>query len=419
MGIQDTRLFKWLQREVFSLTDDRTIMVENALRRGADDKKSSKLDFEAKNMAAKTLKDWKDAISQATDPEEPNREALELLYENLMLDNHLASTIETRILFCQRSAFKFIGEDDKENPDISKLFERPWFNDLIWKVLMSQFKGTTLLEIFELNAEGELGCITEIPQAHFNTVKGLILKSPGDTTGWDYREGAFAQNYLQIGRNDDLGLLAQIATIVLAKKLGMGSFLDYVDKFGVPPIFITTDREDDNRLKELWTAASKFKSNNFMVGRGQEKFEVGNVGGPGVAPHQALIELCNSEISKRILGGSGLTDEKSFVGAAEIQFRLARDRFEADKLLFKYIFNAHVKPMLINLSPVYAPLANHRFDWDNTESLTQIQIIDTIQKFGSLYDIDPEYITKVTGIPITGIKQNIPTLPPGGGDAGK
>jgi hypothetical protein len=220
--------------------------------------------------------------------------------------------------------------------------------------------------------------------------------------------------FLQVGRDNELGMLAQLAPIVLAKKMGLGAFLDYIDKFGVPSIFVTTDREDNNRLKELVTAAANFKRNNFMVGRGNEKFEVQDGGSTGVAPHQALIELCNSEISKRILGGSGLTDEKSFVGAADIQFRLAKDRFEADKLLFKYIFNAKIKPILINLSPVYAPLATHNFEWDNTESLTQMQIIDTITKFSSQYEIDPEYITKITGIPIIGIKENPTPLPAGG-----
>ena len=396
------------ERWVLSRMDDRKVLVEAAMRRGTD-RPSKMLNYEAETPAAKTLKEWKNAVTAATDPEMPDRSQLAELYANLMLDNHLASVIETRIMFSQRSAFKFIGENDKENPDISKLFERPWFGDLIKIVLMSQFEGTKLIEFFEVTPEGELALIDEIPQTHFNPQLGIIQKNEGDTTGWNYRDGAFTNQYLQVGRDNELGLLARMAPIVLAKKLGLGAMQDYVDKFGVPPIFVTTDREDDNRLKELFAAAGNFKKNHFMVGRGQEKFEIGNIGGQGVAPHEKLIDLCNTEISKRILGGSGVVDEKAFVGAAEIQFRLAKDRFETDKLLFKYIFNAHIRPILINLSPVYKDLANYNFEWDNTESLSQKEIIDTIEKFGSLYDIDPEYITKVTGIPILGIKEN-PTI---------
>lgn len=402
-----------IKREVISRTDDKTIIVEAALRRGTDSP-SKMLEYEAVDMKAKTLKDWKDAISQATDPDEPNRSALADLYFNLMLDDDLASVIETRIGFVQSNAFKFIDEKGAENTDISKLFERPWFNQLIFQVLFSQFQGVTLLEFFELTEEGEVAEVTEIPQPHFNAQKGIILKGEGDSTGWSYKEGIYKDQYVQVGRSGSLGTLAHVAPIVLAKKLGMGALLDYVDKFGVPPLFITTDREDDNRIRELFNAAANFKRNHFMVGRGQEKFEIGNIGGQGTAPHQTLIDICNNRISKRILGGSGISDEKSFVGSAKIQYDLAKIRFESDKLFFKYTFNAFIKPILISLSPVYAPLANFNLEWDNTESLTQKEIIQAIIDMGALYDIDPEYITKVTGIPILGIKENPVALPGGG-----
>lgn len=418
MGILNNA-WERLQREVLKRTDDKVILVEAEIRRGTDSP-SKMIEYEATQMAAKSLKDWKDAITLASDPKEPNWQQLADLYENLLLDNHLASIIDSRILFTQRSKFKLVDESGKENPDISWLFERPWFRDLIKLVIMSQFKGRTLIEFFETNEAGELSEITEIPQEHFNSVKGVILKNPSDTNGWSYRDGVYATQYLQIGKNDDLGMLAQMAPIVLAKKLGFGALLDYIDKFGVPPIFVTTDREDTTRMAELFTAMQNFKRNHFAIGRGNEKFEVGNIGGTGVAPHESTLKFCNDEMSKRVLGGSGITDEKSFVGSANIQFNLAKDRFEADKTMFEYVLNMLVKPILLNLSPVYAPLATHYFEWDNTESLTQMQIIDTIQKFGSLYDIDPQYITKVTGIPIIGIKDNVqPTPPAGGGDTKK
>jgi hypothetical protein len=413
------KAWNYIQREVLKRIDDRAILVESAIRRGTDSP-SKTLEYEAVELTAKTIKDLKTAIALATDPKEPDFQPLASLYSNLLLDQHLSSIIDTRVLYSQRSKFKMVDEKDKENTEISWLLERPWMRDLIRMVITHQFEGTKLLEFFDLTPEGELKQITEIPRGHFNTRKGIITKTSGATTGWSYREGPFAQQYVQIGKDDELGMLSQMAIVILAKKLGFGAFLDYIDKFGVPPIFVTTDREDDTRLKELFNAASNFKRNHFMVGKGQEKFEIGNIGGTGVAPHEKLIQICNDELSKRVLGGAGLTDQKAFVGSADIQFTLAKDRFEADKTLFEYVFNMQIKPVLVNLSPVYAPLANHYFKWDNTESLTQLQIIDTIQKFGSLYDIDPEYITQVTGIPILGIKQNAPIAPnPSGGGDGK
>jgi len=398
--------------------DFRKVFVEAALRRGDDNNRiSGRLQYSAKNLRSQTLKVWKNAVAAASDPENPDYSLLAELYYNLLLDNHLSSVIDTLILFVQRSAFKMVSDSGEENKDVSKLFERPWFFDLMRKYLFSKFQGRTLLEIYDLNEDGELMGVEEIPQTHFNPLKGIIIEKPGDTKGWNYKEGAFADQYVQIGKDYDLGMLEMLAPIILAKKLAMGSYQDYIEKYGVPPLFITTDREDKGRLDELFEAASNFKSNQFMIGRGQEKFEIGkDMGGGGTAPFATLINIVNDEISKKILGGAGITDEKAFVGSAEIQFRLTKDRYESLKLSFKYFFNSEIRPKLIKLSPIYAPLANHSFEWDNTESLNQKEIIEAISKLGNVFEFDAEEVATILGLPIIGTKTFAPVS---GGDTGK
>ena len=382
---------------------DTRVRVEAASRQkgfGNNSYYSNAISKTIKMLQAKNLQNWVDAVALATDPDNPDCSLLQNLYENLMLDNHLASVIESRILFAQRSPFKLVDKSGKEDLEASKLLERPWFEELIYKALFSKQQGTTLLELYELTPDGELDQIIEIPKSHFNPYKGIILKEIGDTKGWDYKTSVFANYYVQIGKNDDLGMLERLAPIVLAKKLGVGSWLDFIEKYGVPPLFITTDREDKPRLDELFDAAQNFKSNNFMVGRGQEKFEIGKIQVSGTAPFDSLIERANNEMSKRVLGGSGLVDEKAFVGSAEIQFRLAKDRFESDKLFFKYFFNKHIKPRLVILSPVYAAFENLTFEWDNTENLTQKETIDAVAKLGNLFEMDSEKLATITGLPI-------------------
>lgn len=406
------KLYSKIENLVLRNAPFQKVLVEAALRRG-DDRVSGKLDFTARTLKAQSLKEWKAAVSAATDPDNPDYSLLAELYYNLLLDNHLSSVIDTLVLFVQRSARKMVDAAGVENKEITQLLERPWFYDLIRYAIFSGFQGRTLIEMYELTEGGELAEITEIPQTHFNPKKGIIQKAQGDATGWPYKEGAFADYYVQIGRDYDLGKLEMLAPIVLAKKLALGSYLDYIEKFGVPPIFITTDREDQGRLDQLYEAASNFKSNMFVILRGEEKFEVGkDSGGGGTAPFETLIKIVNDEISKNLLGGSGITDEKSFVGSAEIQFSLTKDRYESLKMFFKYFFNSEIKPRLIKLSPVYAPFANYTFEWDNTESLGQKDIIDIISKIGNLFEIDPEYVTSLTGIPILGTKI---IAPQGGG----
>lgn len=403
-------LLNTIQDFVIKNAPNSKILIEAANRRGVPANSSSLLELletAAQNVSAQNMKKYKDAIAMATNPEDPNRQGIHELYKNLMLDNHLASVIDSRILYSQRSAYKMIDANGEENKDITNLLERQWFHDLMYKVLFHQFQGTTLLEMYHLDANGELLEIDEIPQTHFNPRKGIITEQVGGGgKAWNYREGVFAPYYVQIGKDNFLGMLEQLAPIVLAKKLGMGSWLDYIEKYGVPPLFITTDREDDKRLEELFNAASQFKSNQFMIGRGQEKFEVGQIGGAGTAPFDTLITRADDQMSKRVLGGAGLTDEKAFVGSAEIQFNLAKDRFESDKKLFRNIFNNIIKPKLIGLSPVYAPLANYTFAWDDTENMSKKDIIEAAAKLGSVFEIDPEWFYEQTGIPILGTKAN-------------
>ena len=368
---------------------------------------SRMLNYETETMQAQTLNEWKMAIMMATDPENPDFTYLEKLFRNLLLDNHLASVIDSRILFCQRSPFKIVNEKGEENKDITWLLERTWFEDYIRLVLMSKFQGRTLIELFNVNPETqELSSVDEIPMSFFNPAKGIITKSPGDQTGWKYKDGVYQPYYIQVGKDSDLGMLADMAPIVLAKKLGIGSMLDYIEKYGVPALFITTDREDDTRLKELFDAASNFKSNGFMVGRGQEKFEIGKSETGNAESFIKVSQFCNDEMSKRILGGSGLTDEKSFVGSSEIQFRLAKDRFESDKLFTENNINQELFPRLQQLSPVYSVLKGHYFQWDNTETKTVEEIAELINTLATNFELDPEEVALKTGFKILRQKSN-------------
>ena len=375
---------------------------------------SGLMNHSATMMRVEDLNSWKLAIMLATDPDNQDKQNLRALYDNMKLDNHLGSVLETRIAKTQQSPFKLSHKTSKErNEDAETLFKTLWFQEFIKLVLESKFEGTKLIELFQTDEEGKLSEITEIPQSHFNPKKGIILKEPGQPTGTDYKNGPLSNFYIQIGKDyKDLGTFALIAPIILAKKLGLGSWLDFIEKYGVPPLFVTTDREDDNRLLELFEMATNFKANNFMIGRGNEKFEIPSITSTNSQEaFDGLIKRADNEISKRFLGGTGLTDEKGFVGSVEIQFEFAQFRFASDKLLVSYVVNEKLIPLLVKLSPVYSFLKDYRFEWDDEDEMTVDKLIKIITALGVYFDFDPEQIEQITGLKILGVKSSTPAEP--------
>lgn len=368
---------------------------------------SEALTHQATMLRVEDLNSWKQAVMLATDPDNPDKQNLRALYDNMKIDNHLESVVETRISKTQQSPFKLIHKTSKERSEEAEdLFKTLWFQEFIKLVIEYKFEGTKLIEAFKVDEEGKLTEVTQINQAYFNAKKGIIMKEPGQTSGDDYRYGQLSNYYIQVGKDyKDLGTYALMAPIILAKKLGLGSWLDFIEKYGVPPLFVTTDREDDDRLLELFEMATNFKSNNFMIGRGNEKFEIPNLSSTNSQEaFDGLIKRADNEVSKRVLGGTGLTDEKGFVGSVEIQFELAQFRFTSDKLLVRNVVNEKLIPLLLKLSPVYYLLKDYVFEWDDEDEMTVDKLIKIISALGKYFDFDPDQIEQITGLKVLGIK---------------
>jgi phage gp29-like protein len=400
--------------KVLSYIPDGKVKVEAAIR--SEKRNKSKL-TEIKRASTlfqpKTLTDWKNAVALATDPENPEFLFLAELYENLKLDSHLVSVIESRIYRVLRSEFVFVNDAGDEVPEVKELFERPWFEEFLTEVMWSKFDGVKVLEIFHVNENLELFTAEAIPMAHVNPKKGLILKEPGETTGWNYRSGVLKDYYLQIGKDNDLGMLSELATLVLAKKLAMGSHLDYIEKYGIPPKSITTDNMTQERADELLQMGLDMVSNHVVVLQGNEKIEFGFL--PTTDAHHVfteMIKVINDELSKRVVGQTMTTENGSSRSQAEVHLKVANDRHESDKLFAKYIINEHLLPRLLKLSSFYAPLANLSFDWDNSEEMEKETMIDkAVALTNAGFVLDYQILADKTGMPITGFNTVEPSEP--------
>jgi phage gp29-like protein len=253
----------------------------------------------------------------------------------------------------------------------------------------------------------EIDRLSKIPVTNFNPHLGIIIKEAGNTTGWQYKEGILANYYMQIGADAELGLLQNLGPMVIAKKIAIGSWLDFIEKFGVPPRWVITDTVDKNRIKELSNMMNAMLTSAWSVLQGNEKIEIANVPSTNAdSVFNLLIERCNSEISKRILGATGTMDEKSFVGSALVHQSMAYERHAADRAKIANIVNKLLIPRLISISSAYAKLQGHYFDFDETFEMEPSVLVEKAVSLSQYFDIDYEYISRRTGIPILGVKQS-------------
>lgn len=360
------------------------------------------------DMRTKEIKDWQMAVMEATDPERPRRYLLYYIYQNLLRDDDLQATIENRVLPLQMATYKIVDRKGNKVDKAQRLLERTWFQDLRRMCVMSQLQGTLLVDLTEkMNKDTmEIEEISEVPQCNYIAQVGAILERGTDNQGTSYRTGGMETYYYQFGKDWDLGLLNVLAMPIYAKKLGFGSWLNYIDMYGVPWMFVITNRMDAERRDEIFNMLEDMRSCRSGVLSGQESVEFGKeISGNTTNAFDPFMERCHKIITRLILGQTGTTNNEAYEGTAEVHERVEKYRHEADKLLFQYVFNQEIIPRLIKISPVYAVFKGCRLEWDDHETMTLKEYVEAIKNLAYTFDFDPEKVAEMTGLPITAVKQ--------------
>lgn len=379
------------------------------MRGGGNSTQKIPYERQVADMRTKEIKDWQTAVMAATDPDNPRRELLYFIYQSLLRDDDLQATIENRVLPLQMASYRIV---DKKTGEIKQeamdLLERTWFQELRKMSVMAQLQGNLLVALGDkLNPKTmEIEEIYEIPQSNYVAQSGVIVEKPYDTSGTSYREGGMETYYYQFGKDWDLGLLNVLAIPIFAKKLGFGSWISYIDQFGVPFMFVVTERLDEKRRDELFDMMNEMRSGRYAVLQGQERIDFGKEASSSTTnAFEPFMDRCHSIITRLILGQTGTTNNEAYEGTSKVHEKVEKYRHEADKLLFMYAFNKDIIPRLIKISPVYSVFEGCKLEWDNHETLTLKEYIDAIKNLAYTFDFDPKEVAEMTGLPIVAIKE--------------
>ena len=176
---------------------------------------SVKIQLYTEALTRRDLADWRRAWQMAINVDFPNRTRLLNLYTDVDADLHLTGCVQQRMGFVLNKGFKLCDAKGVENPELTELFEAPWFKELMRLALEANYYGHSLIElgdVVEVNGRMAYSRVSLIPRTHVIPEYGVIVTHENDTwqTGYDYRNSELARWCIEAGGPHDLGLFLNV-----------------------------------------------------------------------------------------------------------------------------------------------------------------------------------------------------------------
>lgn len=343
------------------------------------------------------IQKWRTAITSAENIFNPQRYTLYQVYQDVVLDAHLTAAMQQRKNLTLGRNFKVVGKDGKENEEKTKLIKKKWFRDFLDLSLDSLFWGHSLIQFDSLEND-EFKSVELVPRIYVKPEFHLVVPQWSAMEGVDYLESPYKEWCIGVGKSNDLGLLMKAAPLVIWKKNAIGSWSVFQDAFGTPAVMGKTDVRDEATRQNMEQMVKGFATGLSMVLDTEDQIEFLETTKQDA--HQVfdmLIQRCNSELSKLILGQTSTMDEKSFVGSAEVQERVLQGYAELDEHFIEGVLNYQLIPFLNNLG---FGLDGYTIEAKDDEDLTIQEKIKVDAELMKHFDLDETYILETYGTPV-------------------
>ena len=305
-----------------------------------------------------SIREWKSAIQNAVS--EPYRSKT-LLYEicrQALFDGHLRAQINTRHngtiaepYTLTRSGLPVETETDK--------IKATWFEVIVKSILRAEAYWATAIEI-ELNKNGVE--VYSIEPLYLHPETGKLLPDPTQSD-----KGIAFENFgnLLVFKNSEaeLGYLAIAAQYTIYKRYSVSDWARHSELFGMPFLSLKTPVTDTTELLKRHDALSNFGRNAYAILDTDETLDALDPKTPA-NPHAIYAEMknfCNEEISKVISGQTGTSEQKAYVGAAQVHERVLDWYVEADMRRVAAVMNYQVLPFLESKGIITGGLT---FEWE-------------------------------------------------------
>lgn len=305
------------------------------------------LDVRPVNRKSADIALWRRAIRQA-ESRGGSRVALYDLYHEILLDGHLQSVVEKRLLAVANADWEFVDADGEPIDEVNEWIDTHHFEELVREIANTRMWGYTMLEL-DFYKDGGPGVFL-IPRKHMRPEYGGIC---AEQTGWNIesiRQGKYARRVLEVGKEEDLGLLMAVAQYVIYKRGDIGDWAQFIEVFGQPLVDAVWDGFDENQRLLLLDALDKMGGGGQIVRpEGTDlNFVSGTTANPTGELFEKLYKACNAEISKTVIGQTETTESSQSSGYAQAkEHGETEDQInKADRNYVRRVLNGRLRKLL-------------------------------------------------------------------------
>jgi hypothetical protein len=358
--------------------------------------------------ARNSIDRWQSAIRSFDSPQNPSRVMLYDMYEDLLMDGHLAavcgkrqdSILNKRLLFTR---------DGVPDDDITAMLNSPDMRAIILHLHESVLYGYTLIQINDIRFDDEQEYyhidFDLIPRKHVHPEPGfecISIQQASAERDFLYTQPPLANYMIAAGNPTDKGLLAAAAPYVIYKRDALGDWSEFSEMFGHPfreAIYEGTDDASRRRMEEF---LERWGSKTYLVHPKNIQIIMHESGKNAASAdiYDRLIATCDAGISKVILGNT-LTTEQGENGArslGEVHQDEEDQKKQSDENLILGILNTQFRSILkrfgINAANGQISFENPDADWQTMQ--TKWNIISAIANF---VPVDDEFIYEEFNIP--------------------
>ncbi len=362
-----------------------------------------------KDRSRKDIDKWRAAMAMAEDKDEPRRDFLINLIEDLLTDGHVQSQMLIRRAAVLNTPFqiqsKKSGKIDKDKTD---LLQSKWFYKLLYECVETTFFGFSAIELQQvIDGKPEFKLV---PRRNVVPHKGYYipdLSEPSEKLPYNVPESE--KWLLTFGIETDLGVLNNVVPNMIWKRNVMQSWAEFCERFGIPLVTATTLRNDDKviaqveeMLQQLGEAAyAVFPEGtqiDFKDAEKRDTYEVFN----------QKKKANNEEISKAIIGGTMVSDDGSSRSQSEVHERNLEERIAPmDRRDISFFVNDQLLPLLAMHGISFTDDDKFVFELNQEIEVTEHwTIVKGLMDEG--YEVEESWLSKTFNVPITGKKKPKP-----------